>query len=122
MNRAVKLTKFKPWGAMKVASKFKAIGKIVALLGPFLDALSVAIDLWTDHQLKKKRTELTESVEGFFREIRDELTLDHLRAECCPGLEEAQKVLDGLAAEQGQYEPCSIWWRAHQRLLDQFNV
>ena len=122
MNRAAKLTKFKPWGAVKVANKFKTFGKIVALLGPVLDALSVAFDIWTEHQLKKKRAELTESVDAFFREIRDELTLEHLRAECCPGLEEAQKLLGSLAGEQGDYRAVRDKLEEAEGVLDQFNI
>jgi hypothetical protein len=122
MNRAAKLTKFKPWGAVKVASKFKTIGKIVALLSPVLDVLSVAIDIWKERQLKKKGAELTESVDGFFREIRDEFTLAHLRAECCPGLEEAQKVLAGLTDEQGDYRAVRDKLEEAERVLGEFNV
>ena len=122
MNRAAKLTKFKPWGAVKIANKFKAFGKILVFIGPVLDALSVALDIWNDHQLKKKRAELTASVDGFFREIRDEFTLGQLRAECCPGLEEAQKVLDGLASKQRDYRSVCDKLEEAERVLEEFII
>lgn len=103
MNRAWRFTRFKPWGAVKVASKFKAVGKILALLGPILDVVSVVIEVLTQRQLTKRKGELTDAVDGLFREVRDELTLPALRIECCPGLEEAREVLRSLAQEQEDY-------------------
>ena len=122
MNRAAKFTKFKPWGALKIANKFKGLGKILTFIGPILDVLSVALDVWNEHRLNKKKAELTSTVDAFFREIRDEFTLTQLRAECCPWLEEAQKVVEGLAGEQRDYRAVCEKLENAERVLEEFSI
>ena len=122
MNRAAKFTKFKPWGAVKIANKFKTFGKILVFVGPVLDVLSVALTVWSDRQLQKKKAELVESVDGFFQEIRDDLTLAQLRAECCPGLEETQKVFEGLGKEQSHYQAVRDKLEDAERAITEFHI
>jgi GTPase SAR1 family protein len=119
MNRAWKLTKFKPWGAVKLAGKIKVFGKILVILGPILDILGPVMDMWTEHKLNNKKAELTGAIDDFFRELRDQLTLVNLRAECCPGMEESRQVRGSLGKEREDYRIVLDKLRDAERVIEE---
>lgn len=77
--------KFKPWGALKFA-KFL---KVLAWLGPIIEALPTVMDMIQKRKLDKAVADLKEVLNQVLGEL---FTRNEFERQACPGLAEMQRI------------------------------
>lgn len=104
-------TKFKPWGALKLAGKF---AKGAAILGALMD---IGLSYWDKkkaEKFEKEKTEMKQSIDSFFSEILDDLgSTDHFIEKYIPSFNVLQSTIKDLETNNESFdqklESSSVW-------------
>ena len=80
--------KFKPWEAMRLAKFLKN----VAWLGPLIEGVPIALDIYREHKLASEVTKLKEVINQGIEEFFEAFTRDEFERQACPGLAEIRQI------------------------------
>lgn len=114
-------TKFKPWGALKLANKF---AKGAAALGAIMEVGMAYWDKKKEEKFVKQKDEMKQSLDSFFSEIMDDLgSTDDFINKYIPSVNLIQDTIQDLETNNQSFEKLleesSVW---KKKLFDFFDA